>query len=159
MTDSSAAPNGQTADHWAAIKAGIRQVADLDHLAGLALTRCLIEAAEALQAEVAQSASAAGVSWARIAEPIGLTKQGAYDRYGKARPATPATGRARDITGYLMPGDTRTLADLMAEARNADRWRGMPSASRIMRELGVPMKVATSLAKQIMDSEAQTRES
>lgn len=44
-------------------------------------------------------------------------------------------------------------SELLTAAREVERWRGMPSATRISRELGIGMPLATSLANALREEE------
>jgi hypothetical protein len=44
-------------------------------------------------------------------------------------------------------------SELLTAAREVERWRGRPSATRISRELGIGMPLATSLANALNEEE------
>jgi len=44
-------------------------------------------------------------------------------------------------------------SELLTAAREVERWRGLPSATRISRELGIGMPLATSLANALRDED------
>jgi hypothetical protein len=52
-----------------------------------------------------------------------------------------------------MPRRSTRESELLTAAREVERWRGMPSATRISRELGIGMPLATSLANALRDED------
>lgn len=48
-------------------------------------------------------------------------------------------------------------SSLLTAARRVERWRGLPSATRISRELGIGMPLATSLAETLRDEDEDAR--
>jgi Mn-dependent DtxR family transcriptional regulator len=44
-------------------------------------------------------------------------------------------------------------SELLTAAREVERWRGQPSATRISRELGIGMPLASSLANALREEE------
>jgi hypothetical protein len=49
-------------------------------------------------------------------------------------------------------------SELLTAAREVERWRGLPSATRISRELGIGMPLATSLANALRDEDGPGQE-
>jgi hypothetical protein len=52
-----------------------------------------------------------------------------------------------------MPRRSTRESELLTAAREVERWRGLPSATRISRELGIGMPLATSLANALRDED------
>jgi hypothetical protein len=52
-----------------------------------------------------------------------------------------------------LPRRSTRESELLTAAREVERWRGQPSASRISRELGIGMALATSLANALRDED------
>jgi len=52
-----------------------------------------------------------------------------------------------------MPRRSTRESELLTAAREVERWRGQPSATRISRELGIGMPLATSLANALREEE------
>ncbi|MBS2966883.1 hypothetical protein KGA66_27870, partial [Actinocrinis puniceicyclus] len=52
-----------------------------------------------------------------------------------------------------LPRRSTRESELLTAAREVERWRGQPSASRISRELNIGMALATSLANALRDEE------
>lgn len=74
-------PAATVDEHWAAIDQAVREAAETDPAAALAMANTISGSAAGLTAVIARRAHAAGLSWAQIAAPLEITKQGAYDRY------------------------------------------------------------------------------
>jgi len=67
-------------------------------------------------------------------------------------PALPAQAHPRDGSGHGEISAVRE-SELLSAAREVERWRGMPSASRISRELGIGMPLALSLANVLREED------
>jgi hypothetical protein len=52
-----------------------------------------------------------------------------------------------------LPRRSTRESELLTAAREVERWRGLPSATRISRELGIGMPLATSLANALRDED------
>jgi hypothetical protein len=57
-----------------------------------------------------------------------------------------------------MPRRSTRESELLTAAREVERWRGQPSATRISRELGIGMPLATSLANALREEEGPGQE-
>jgi hypothetical protein len=57
-----------------------------------------------------------------------------------------------------MPRRSTRESELLTAAREVERWRGLPSATRISRELGIGMPLATSLANALRDEDGPGQE-
>lgn len=90
-----------------------------DPIASVRAAREIQIRAEALMAAAVLQAREAGRTWQEIGEVLGVTRQAAFQRYGK--PIDPRTGEAMNT--QVLPGAdelSRTVIDDLAHARWAD---------------------------------------
>ena len=93
--------------------------ADQDPLATVSVAREVKEDAESLLAAAVHQARAAGHTWQQIGEVLGITRQAAFQRFG--RPIDPRTGEAMTTTPLPQAAELAlAIIDDLANARWAD---------------------------------------
>ncbi|MGN7777980.1 DUF3887 domain-containing protein [Mycolicibacterium sp. 22603] len=91
--------------------------ADHDPLATVTAAREVKEDAEALLVAAVQQARAAGHTWQQVGDVLGITRQAAFQRFGK--PIDPRTGEAMNTTP--LPQATELAPAIIDDLANA-RW-------------------------------------
>ncbi|AHC23904.1 MULTISPECIES: DUF3887 domain-containing protein [Mycobacteriaceae] len=93
--------------------------ADQDPLATVGIAREVKEDAESLLAAAVQRARTAGHTWQQVGDALGITRQAAFQRFGK--PIDPRTGQAMNTTPLPQATElTLAVIDDLANARWAD---------------------------------------
>ena len=97
-----------------------------------------------------------------VSEPAALPVPGAVETTARPvltavpeTPALPPAQRPQDGSGNGEISAVRRSA-LLAAAREVERWRGVPSATRISKELGIGMPLAVSLADLLREEDQAT---
>ncbi|MEH3131717.1 MAG: DUF3887 domain-containing protein [Mycolicibacterium neoaurum] len=93
--------------------------ADHDPLATVTIAREVKDDAESLLVAAVQQARAAGHTWQQVGDVLGITRQAAFQRFGK--PIDPRTGEAMNTTPLPQATElTLAIIDDLANARWAD---------------------------------------